>query len=1553
MEPEEVPFQLLEEITDGFSEERKLGEGAFGVVYKGLTKNGNHVAVKKLRDNVADLGHKQFQNEFYNLAKLQHENIVRLYGYCYQIEQKPMEFYGIQVLVEETHRALCLEYMDNGSLQKHLSDEFSGLDWNTRYKIMKGTCEGLKHMHEELEEPLHHLDLKPANVLLDKNMVPKLADFGLSRILDDKELTRTTKSPLGTIGYQPPEYIERGEVSKKFDIFSLGVLMIQIISGPDGYNKCADIPSDEFINLVKTNWRNRLLQVTLSDSMLEEYCHQVETCTQIALNCVEKDSKKRLDIAKIVHKMNQIEANCGKCPQEINHKPFSGMTIHEKMEMRIEPNDITNQKQHFDNLMTSSSYDEVESVDVRENSLDVGEGFVVGRKEEKRKIMASLLQSITQQITILPIYGIGGIGKTTFAKLIYNDTCFEYYSRVWVSLSPIFDLNEVGNIIISQLSGKESHIDETEMIRNCLMELLFGKKNILIVLDNLWEDNLFQLNNLKDMLNLGGKFNIIVLVTTRSKHVADNISTNIGPYQIEPLTNDMCWDIIKQRSNFEARDDKEQLMDIGKEIALKCTGVALAAQSLGFTLRPMKLEQWMEVKDNEIWNESILEDATLPNHVLASLKLSYTKMAPCLMSCFTYCAIFPKGHDIIKEDLIHQWISLGFIKPTKLLSCMQLCEKYIVQLLGWSFLQHPVSPKNSKAYKKGLTLFIMHDLVHDLARLLIVDKILNASNTGGRNYQYAWLTDCGKPLKSLTDSPVTIRALHFRDCSLQSLEDDSFLPAKSLQVVDVSGCHIGYLPASISELVHLRYLNAPRLQSEMLQHSFTKLSGLSYINLSGSNIFELPDSIGDIKGLMHLDISNCENVCKLPETFANLKNLVHLDLSHSWRIIITEKSFDGLTSIQHLNLSYTLSPGPIYVSMLQEEVIRNLTELRFLGVSGCFQNRSPEEILSFVDRICTLPNLVHLFWSDNSGLVRLPESIGSLRKLHTLDLSGCWDLVTLPECMLKMDSLKILNVTGCSRIDKSTIPPSKSNIGLPYFEVRANDGESTSNIGLLRHVNPTELLISKLDNVMSPEEVHTIKLNEKHEMKALSLEWTRDARRSVEDIEVLGKLVPPVTLDYFKLRGYHTVCFPTWFMGVTHHLPDLTEIVLWDLRKCSSMPPLGQLPRLKKLVMGGMDSISTIGVGFCCAGPGAFPQLEEFHLYQMENLEVWNTMYSYGQDDDEQEFMFPYLWELIISDCPKLRLKPCPPKTKIWKIENSDNVLSSWDEEGEIELAASLPSRKRGKMKVPTQQWEDCRKPGGSYTASPKSLEVKSSKVPLEQWRLFHHLFPTYNLTITCCTYLTNGPQEIIQKLSYIVKTLHLHDNVRTELPKWLGELTYLEKLKISMYPGLEAPLESMKQLTCLQKLLLINCGSMSTLPQWLGEVIRLEQLAISDWTNLSYIPESMRHLTSLECLYLHKCPRLTALPEWLGDLASLKELIVSECEGIESLPESILKLVGLEQLGIGGAPKLAQWCELVENKKRLAHIRDKIVQSEPRVLNYWWPTGSSRDISIDIRSRH
>ncbi|XP_037443636.1 DELLA protein GAI-like isoform X2 [Triticum dicoccoides] len=242
-----VPLDLLLQITDGFSEKRKLGGGSFGEVYLGVHPDGQTIAVKKIYD-MPGVDEEQFQNEFKNLARLQHRNIVRLVGYCHHIEEVPAMYEGKLVLAEKIHRALCLEYMSNGSLEKYISDECDKYDWHTGYGIIKGICQGLKYLHTKLEPPIYHLDLKPANILLDENMVPRIADFGISRLFGD-ERTRATKSTLGTQGYLPPEYIRNYLISSKFDIFSLGVVIIKIMAGRAGYYKSAEMSSHEFINV--------------------------------------------------------------------------------------------------------------------------------------------------------------------------------------------------------------------------------------------------------------------------------------------------------------------------------------------------------------------------------------------------------------------------------------------------------------------------------------------------------------------------------------------------------------------------------------------------------------------------------------------------------------------------------------------------------------------------------------------------------------------------------------------------------------------------------------------------------------------------------------------------------------------------------------------------------------------------------------------------------------------------------------------------------------------------------------------------------------------------------------------------------------------------------------------------------------------------------------------------------------------------------------------------------------------------------------------------------
>ncbi|EAY80348.1 hypothetical protein OsI_35518 [Oryza sativa Indica Group] len=310
MNPTNVPYQLLKEITDGFSEERKLGKGGYGTVYKGEHKNGDKIAVKILHTEGFD--DNKFNNEFGNLMMANHTNIIRLVGYCYEIKHTTGLAKGRLALIATIDRALCFEYMPRGSLENYLSDEDDGLDWPIRYKIIKGTCEGLKHLHVEMNPPIYHLDLKPANILLDNNMVPKIADFGLSRFITE-EKTMITKNLVGTLPYMPREYIERKEISNKLDIFSLGAVMLDIIAGPTGRFRSTKMPSLEFTNQVQGKWKNRL-QTRRNGPLLEAYCQQVKTCTEIALKCLEIDRENRPNILEIINQINEKEDIIGELP---------------------------------------------------------------------------------------------------------------------------------------------------------------------------------------------------------------------------------------------------------------------------------------------------------------------------------------------------------------------------------------------------------------------------------------------------------------------------------------------------------------------------------------------------------------------------------------------------------------------------------------------------------------------------------------------------------------------------------------------------------------------------------------------------------------------------------------------------------------------------------------------------------------------------------------------------------------------------------------------------------------------------------------------------------------------------------------------------------------------------------------------------------------------------------------------------------------------------------------------------------------------------------------
>ncbi|KAL6844677.1 hypothetical protein ACP4OV_025336 [Aristida adscensionis] len=295
--PGNLPLQMLQKITKNFSEEGVLGRGGFGVVYKGVLQNGLEIAVKKVPSLLQGNNEKQFVNEVTHLMRLEHKNIVGLVGYCYNIQKILVKIEDTYHFAEEPEMLVCLEFLPGGSLEKHISDACCGLDWQTRCQIIMGICQGLHYLHDNR---IIHLDLKPANILLDNDMVSsKITDFGLSRLIGPEQTRIHTSTCVGTRGYMAPEYLDKGIISIKSDIFSVGVIILEIITGHRNYPDGTGRSMQDFVEHVLQNWSNRLEELR-SASLEKDYHEQIQVCIEIGLRCVHPDAEKRPTTKEII-----------------------------------------------------------------------------------------------------------------------------------------------------------------------------------------------------------------------------------------------------------------------------------------------------------------------------------------------------------------------------------------------------------------------------------------------------------------------------------------------------------------------------------------------------------------------------------------------------------------------------------------------------------------------------------------------------------------------------------------------------------------------------------------------------------------------------------------------------------------------------------------------------------------------------------------------------------------------------------------------------------------------------------------------------------------------------------------------------------------------------------------------------------------------------------------------------------------------------------------------------------------------------------------------------
>ncbi|XP_065877252.1 G-type lectin S-receptor-like serine/threonine-protein kinase RKS1 isoform X2 [Euphorbia lathyris] len=284
-------FSIIVTATNNFSPTNKLGQGGFGIVYKGQLSDGKEVAVKRLSTNSGQ-GIEELRNEIMLIAKLQHRNLVKLLGCC----------------IEGGEEMLIYEYLPNKSLDSFIFANLyvdqtrrSILDWRKRFDIITGIARGILYLHQDSRLKIIHRDLKCSNILLDANMNPKISDFGMARIFRTDQIQEKTNRVVGTYGYMSPEYGLFGKFSAKSDVFSFGVIMLEIVSAKKNNDFHKEDPSLSLIDHVWELWRqDRGIEIV--DSSLEGSYPRDEAlrCIQIGLLCVQENAEDRPTMVEVV-----------------------------------------------------------------------------------------------------------------------------------------------------------------------------------------------------------------------------------------------------------------------------------------------------------------------------------------------------------------------------------------------------------------------------------------------------------------------------------------------------------------------------------------------------------------------------------------------------------------------------------------------------------------------------------------------------------------------------------------------------------------------------------------------------------------------------------------------------------------------------------------------------------------------------------------------------------------------------------------------------------------------------------------------------------------------------------------------------------------------------------------------------------------------------------------------------------------------------------------------------------------------------------------------------